>query len=183
VFPQITEEAVQKGIASASIPGRMEWIRFELQEGRVPMLLDGAHNVASCAALAKSVSDLRGTSPVIWVIAFSQGREIEECMSKYVKEGDSVACVEFGDVDGMQWVKPIDAEQIKRIGDILTTRHDKVKGFGKDVKGAIKWAVKQTKEEKGMLVGTGSLYLVGEIHRLIRDDPEFNGEEEEDEEI
>ena len=102
-------------------------------------------------------------------------------MTKYVKEGDSVACVEFGDVDGMEWVKPVDGEQIKRIGEILTGRPRKVEAFGKDIKKAIKWAVKKTKEERGMLIGTGSLYLVGEIHRLRRDDPEFREEEEDDE--
>ena len=178
-FPSITEEAVQKGIASASIPGRMEWVRFELPEGRVPMLLDGAHNVASCAALAKSVEGLRRQSPVVWVIAFSEGRDVDKCMAKYVKTGDSVACVEFGNVDGMEWVKPIDAAKIRYVANRLTG--EDVKTFGKDVKEGIKWAVKQTKEQRGMLVGTGSLYLVGEIHRLLRDDPEFKNEEDEDE--
>jgi len=100
-------------------------------------------------------------------------------MAKYVKTGDSVACVEFGNVDGMEWVKPIDAAKIRYVANRLTG--EDVKTFGKDVKEAIKWAVKQTKERRGMLVGTGSLYLVGEIHRLLRDDSEFKNEEDEDE--
>jgi folylpolyglutamate synthase len=101
-------------------------------------------------------------------------------MSQYVKSGDSVACVEFGKVDGMEWVKPIDAEQIKRVAEILTGHPENINAFGPDVKEGIKWAVKQTKEQQGMLVGTGSLYLVGEIHRLLRDDREFNGSDDDD---
>lgn len=172
-FRGITEEAVQKGVASASIPGRMEWVRFELPEGRVPILLDGAHNPASCAALGEFVGNLRRNAPVIWIIAFSKGRDILSCMRKFVKEGDSVACVEFGPVDGMDWVEPADEEDIAQQARILTGKPEGVKKFGHNLPEAIRWAITETKERRGMLVGTGSLYLVGDIHRLRRDDPQF----------
>ena len=172
-FPQISEGAVQKGVASANVPGRMEWFRFEMPEGGVPMLLDGAHNPASCEALAEFIGGLRREAPVIWVVSFSQGRNIEECLGKLVKVGDSVACVEFGDVDGMGWVRPVDAKDIATYAEKMTGSSERVVSFNGDLRAAIKWAVKETKQRRGMLVGTGSLYLVGEVHRLRRDDPEF----------
>jgi dihydrofolate synthase len=172
-FPQISEGAVQSGVASANVPGRMEWVRFELPEGRVPMLLDGAHNPSSCKALAEFIGGLRREAPVIWVVSFSRGRNIEECLGKLVKVGDSVACVEFGDVDGMGWVKPVDAKDIATYAEKMTGSSERVMNFKGDVRAAIKWAVKETKQRRGILVGTGSLYLVGEVHRLRRDDPEF----------
>jgi len=84
-YRKITEDAVQKGIASATVPGRMEWVRFEVPEGRVPMLLDGAHNPASCQALGEYVGTLRRDAPVIWVVAFSKGRDLLSCMSSLCK--------------------------------------------------------------------------------------------------
>ena len=173
-FRCITEDAVQKGIASATIPGRMEWVRFDVPEGCVPMLLDGAHNPASCAALGDYVDTIRRESPVIWIVAFSNGRDILSCMSKFVREGDSVACVSIGPVDGMEWVEPADVGITAQYARTLTQRSERVMIFGSDIAGAIRWTVKETKERRGMLVGTGSLYLVGDIHRLRRHDLQFS---------
>ena len=172
-YRKITEDAVQKGIASATVPGRMEWVRFEVPEGRVPMLLDGAHNPASCQALGEYVGTLRRDAPVIWVVAFSKGRDLLSCMSKFVQREDSVVCVEFGPVDGMGWVEAVDDRMIADVAKELMARVDRVPLFGRNLGAAIRWAIKETKERKGMLVGTGSLYLVGDIHRLRRDDPQF----------
>ena len=172
-FPFITAETVQKGIASAKMPGRMEWVRFELKEGKVPMLLDGAHNPASCAALADVVNELRGPGrPVVWVVAFSRGRDVRECLGPMVKKGDSVAAVEFGRVDGMEWVKPVESMDVLNVATELTGKKDDV-AFGRSLPAAIRWAVTQTVEQKGILVGTGSLYLVGDVHRLRSKDPDF----------
>jgi folylpolyglutamate synthase len=151
----------------------MEWVRLERPEGRLPMLLDGAHNPSSCEALAEFVGALRREAPVIWVVSFSRGRNLGDCLGKLVKNGDSVACVEFGEVDGMSWVKPIEAKEIARYATEMSGNAERVMNFGQDIRAAINWAVTETKERRGMLVGTGSLYLVGEIHRLKRDDPEF----------
>ena len=172
-FPSITEEAVQKGIASTSLPGRLEWIRFELNEGKIPMLLDGAHNPASFQALADFVAPLRRDGPVIWILAFSQGRDYRLCMSKIVKKGDSVACVEFGNVEGMGFVRHVNAEDLAEEAKLRTGSPQNVMNFGKDLRGVIRWAVAETKGRKGMLVATGSLYLVGDIHRLRRFDADF----------
>jgi folylpolyglutamate synthase len=137
------------------------------------MLLDGAHNPASCSALGEFVGNLRRNAPVIWIIAFSKGRDILSCMETFVKRGDSVGCVEFGPVDGMDWIAPADEEDIAEHAATLTGRQGMVVKFGRNIPEAIRWAIKETKERRGMLVGTGSLYLVGDIHRLRRDNPQF----------
>jgi len=84
-----------------------------------------------------------------------------------------VVCVEFGPVDGMGWVEAVDDRMIADVAKELMARVDRVPLFGRNLGAAIRWAIKETKERKGMLVGTGSLYLVGDIHRLRRDDPQF----------
>lgn len=179
-FPKITEESVQRGIAKAHMPGRMEWIHFEVEEGKVSMLLDGAHNPASLQALAAFVKPLRReTSPVVWLVGFSRGRDVDSCMARFIQEGDSVACVEIGPVDGMEWVKPVDPAVIETEARYLTKEYfsegleetERIMKFGRDLEGAIRWCVRETKAREGVFVATGSLYLVSDIYRLKRDKP------------
>jgi folylpolyglutamate synthase len=171
-FPGITEDIVQKGIASASMPGRMEWVKFELKEGNVAMLLDGAHNPASCRALAEYLEPIRRKVPIVWIIGFSQGRDIHKCLTELIRKGDLVACVEFGPVDGMDWVEPVSSQDI--FSSLQSSNVENRKQYKTDIRGAIRWAVSEVKRRNGMLVATGSLYLVGEIHKIRREDPEFS---------
>ena len=184
-FPQITEDAVQRGVAKAHLPGRMEWIHLESQEGKVPMLLDGAHNPASLSGLSEFVKTLRGdTTPVVWLVGFSRGRNIESCMSHFIREEDSVACVEFGPVDGMGWVRPVDQDEIEREAQFLTKDYfaeelgnpERIAKFGRNLEAAIRWGVKEAKKRNGVFVATGSLYLVSDIYRLKRDKPQLFGQ-------
>jgi folylpolyglutamate synthase len=138
------------------------------------MLLDGAHNPASCSALADFVANLRsarGSKPVVWIVGFSEGRNIRSCLSKFVQEGDYVGCVEFGPVDGMPWVHPVDGDEIAKQANLWSQNPEGVVNFGTDLVGAIRWGVRERKAHNGILVGTGSLYLVGDIHRLRRHQP------------
>ena len=166
-FPQITETAVQNGVARATLPGRMEWIRWEGDKVQ-PMLLDGAHNPASCTALGQYIDGLRRDGSVYWVVAMSAGRDIGSCLDKFLRKGDMIACVEFGQVDGMEWVRPVAAEEIANHSRVLIGDKGKVEIFGSNVSEAINWAALEARENRGMLVGTGSLYLVGHIHRILR---------------
>jgi folylpolyglutamate synthase/dihydrofolate synthase len=175
-FPCITEETVIKGVAMANMPGRCEWIHWSLPQGRMTMLLDGAHNVASCSALSEHISSLRRNKPVTWIIGFSSGRDIAQNLRALVRKGDNVACVEFGDVDGMEWVTPVSASLVARDAKVLVGR-DGVVAEIVSLDQAIKWGISKAKESGGMLVCTGSLYLVGEVYRLRRekrDDPDFD---------
>ena len=174
----ISEVAVQKGIAAASVPGRMEWVRFETEHGQLPMLLDGAHNPASCRAIGEHVNTLRKGRPVVWIVGFSEGRDIRSCLSKFVQEGDYVAAVEFGPVDGMPWVRPVDSREVAREVRLWSQNPLGVIDFGRDLVGAIRWGVQETKTKGGMLAATGSLYLVGGIHRLRRLSPESDSDSE-----
>jgi dihydrofolate synthase len=181
----ITEEAVQRGIASAKLAGRMEWVHLDVVEGRVPMLVDGAHNPASLTALATFVKPLRGNAerPVVWLVAFSGERDVDACMARFIREGDSVAAVEIGPVDGMEWVKPVSSDLVATEARFLTKDYlaedmalvekERITSFGRDLEGALRWCVREAKEREGVFVATGSLYLVSDIYRLKRDKPQL----------
>jgi dihydrofolate synthase len=106
--------------------------------------------------------------PVVWIVAFSEGRDIRSCLSKFVKKNDFVACVEFGPVDGMPWVKPVPVKKIAEQATVFTHDSEKVVTFEQNLVEAIRWGINQTKECRGMLAAAGSLYLVSDIHRLRR---------------
>ena len=157
-------------------PGRLQRLSIERLTGRKEdILLDGAHNAQSAQVLASEVERLREQArkdrkpeTVTWVLAASDSKDVKEILGPLLAPGDSVFAVEFGPVDGMPWVKPM------KTADILdAARAVQHKGLaqltdcGKDVGAALRSACERSGE--GLLVVAGSLYLVGDVLRLLRD--------------
>ncbi|GAB1742437.1 hypothetical protein NU219Hw_g7983t1 [Hortaea werneckii] len=168
-----------KNAAGVTFAGRQQQIDLAPLIGRPKtILLDGAHNEQSAQALADCVdTELRHTAhdpslqPVNWIIAASDSKDIRELLAPLLKGGDRVFVVEFGDVDGMPWVKAMPAAQIvaavrvlaQERGEIIETRE-----CGSRLLDAIRTAASQAGDH-GPLVIAGSLYLVGDTMRLLRD--------------
>lgn len=147
--------------------GRLQVLDISSITGREQKaLLDGAHNTQSAEVLASYVQErLRPTGqPVTWVLAASQGKDMEGILRLLLQKGDSVATVRFGSVDGMPWVHPADPEGIL----------DVAKQFGvqesfngqDDIQRTLQWAA--AKAGGGSVVIAGSLYLVSDVLRLLR---------------
>lgn len=158
-------------IVNTQIPGRQQHIDVEPIVGKkTTVMLDGAHNPQA----AQSLNDVVGYEmrdfkygPITWVIANTKGKELSGFLEPLVRDYDSVATVEFGPVDGMPWIEPVSSEEI---ADAVRELHPKVpvETFGKDIQSAIKWAV-QHKSETSRVVICGSLYLVSDVLRMLRD--------------
>ena len=150
-------------------PGRLQLLDIESLTGRKNhVLLDGAHNPQSAEALAAYVEKrLRGGGkPVTYVLAASEGKDIKEIMEYILRPGDHVAAVEFGPVDGMPWVKAMKSPNILHVasscGIAATSQFD---GHA-NIQAALDWASRTASE--GPLVTAGSLYLVSDILRMLR---------------
>lgn len=149
--------------------GRLQKQSIESLTGRKEdVLIDGAHNGQSASILGAYVNDkLRhGAQCVTWLLAASKGKDLQELLRPLVRNGDNAVVVEFGAVDGMPWVQPAPSGQILEI-----LRSDHVLGeyldAGGDVLGALRWSSKTARG--GPLVVAGSLYLVSDVLRLLRD--------------
>lgn len=161
-------------------PGRLQEIDLRplLHHREKPILLDGAHNPQSASVLASYVDQkLRSHGPgpgsgpgsnVTWVVAASQGKDIAAIMSCMIKPGDKVAAVRFGQVEGMPWVRSVDAE------DLRAALHTSIPGIGEtrtfghgELAEALRWASEV--EAGNPLVIAGSLYLVSDVLRLQRE--------------
>lgn len=150
-------------------PGRLESISLQpLIARQEPVLLDGAHNPQSAHVLGRYVDrKLRPRSgSVTWVVSASSGKDLAGVFQSIIRPGDNVATAEFGPVDGMPWVKPTPAAElasaIRSISGI-----GRVESFEGDILPAIDWASEVA--QGGSLVIAGSLYLISDVHRLLRD--------------
>ncbi|KAI6084627.1 FolC bifunctional protein [Hypoxylon rubiginosum] len=152
-------------------PGRLQWLSIEkITRRKENVLLDGAHNPQSAEVLAAFVEKhLRSLNrPITWILAATQGKDVSEMFKLLLRDGDSIAAVEFGPVDQMPWVKPTNStallEAAKKCSFTFSTQFD----ASTDVRSALKWATQMANE--GPLVIAGSLYLVSDIFKLLRSD-------------
>jgi dihydrofolate synthase/folylpolyglutamate synthase len=144
-------EAVKRGFATASIPGRYQRLLHHGSE----WVFDGAHNPDSAKVLAAMLAQ-DSKQDLICLTGMLQGHDPEQFYLKiapYVKEFWIVP------VDNPRSMTPADlAETIQRLG--LNTR------TFDSTEAAIK-AADHAEGTEGYLV-SGSFYAVGEIMRLLR---------------
>ena len=150
-------------------PGRLQNITIQpLVARKEPILLDGAHNTQSAEVLGEYVE--RRLRPlhqrITWVIAASRGKDLTELFHAFIKPGDNVATTAFGPVDGMPWVKAADTKEVATCVQSIP-EIQQVKSFAKDIPAAINWA--SDVANGGPLVVAGSLYLVSDVLRLLRE--------------
>jgi folylpolyglutamate synthase/dihydrofolate synthase len=161
----------EDAIIDTVIPGRTQHINLEPITG-VPKkaMLDGAHNAQAAEYLNQVVGfELRDYKygPITWVIANTKGKDLHGFLEPLIRHYDSVATVEFGPVDGMPWIEPASSEDI---ANAVRELHPNVplQAFGKDVEGAINWAVRDQRTDAAVVIA-GSLYLVSDVLRQMRD--------------
>ena len=172
VFPQHASDTgiLAQAIKKMSWPGRLQLLDVQSLTGRKsPALLDGAHNPQSAEALANYVDKhLRSEGkPVTYVLAASKGKELGEIIGLVLRPGDNIAAVEFGPVDGMPWVEAMKSASILSVASSSGIATRSQFDAHADVRSALKWASRTAAE--GPLVIAGSLYLVSDVLRILRE--------------
>ncbi|KAF3007921.1 folylpolyglutamate synthase [Curvularia kusanoi] len=173
--------------ASIQNPGRQEMLHLppvfrNSSERRNQVLIDGAHNPNAAVALDTFIrQNLRlGATPrterpdsgwpVTWVLAMTEGKDAREYLATLLKAGDKVVTTTFGPVAGMPWVKPMDPKELLEIAKSVAPQ---ITGVHVPITGALR-AVCTAKYLSNRIapwspiVVTGSLYLVGDLHRELR---------------
>ncbi|GFF25287.1 probable dihydrofolate synthetase [Aspergillus lentulus] len=168
VRPELEMDMLLPSLKNVEWPGRLQKISLSpLTARKEPVLLDGAHNSQSAEVLGEYVDkNLRPQGNITWVIAASRGKDVTALFHSIVKSGDKIAITAFGPVDGMPWVKAADTEELALCIQSIPGVQD-VRTFGEDVLAAINWAC--TEAGECPLVIAGSLYLVSDVHRLLRE--------------
>ncbi|KAK3377811.1 Mur ligase [Podospora didyma] len=142
-------------------PGRLQMLDISKVASRQQkVLLDGAHNTQSAEVLAAYVQKhLRSQGePVTWVLAATQGKDMDGILGLLLQPGDRVVAVRFSPVDGMPWVKAADPAELLRLARQHGAEAAGLHDAGVDVKDALTWA-SDSAGDRPMVIA-GSLYLV-----------------------
>ena len=147
----VSQKAVRKGIAKAEWPGRMEVIK------RKPLVVvDGAQNVASARALIMAVERHFNYKKLILVLGISSDKDINGICKVLTKKADYNIVTR---ADNPRAASPA------HIAEYISNRPVRVYMNSKD---ALKKAYSIAGRDDLILIA-GSLYLVGEIKRNIRE--------------
>jgi len=121
----LTPQAIQRGLAAARWPGRLERRHF----GGFPLLLDGAHNPPGALALRDELDRLEagrgadgghGGGPRRWLLGMQTTKEAPLLLDALLRPGDQVVLVPVPDLPswsraGLVAVRPQLAPQLREV--------------------------------------------------------------------
>ncbi len=150
-------ETINKGLASTLWPGRFEII----QRNKRLFILDGAQNGASAKALKETIVQNFSNRRVIIIFGISADKDITGVCEVLVKVADEIILTQADNPRAA----PVDVieEIVKSCNRKLGAQITKTNTVEK----AIELACSSTDSEVVVLI-TGSLYLVGEARKIIR---------------
>ncbi len=127
---KVSRESVLQGIRSVVWEGRLQHLTLERDGKKVTFLLDGAHNGSAAIELGKYVDEnIRANGKgVHYVMAFTQGKDLGSILPPLLTTEDRVTVTQFGDIDGMPWIRPqrpeAVAEQMKPFTPNVSVDHN-----------------------------------------------------------
>ena len=167
-YPSLEPVRLLPAIENAVWPGRLQTLDItSLVGNEQKILLDGAHNTQSAKVLGTYVDTRQRDEhrPVTWIIAISKGKDINELLSFLLRSGDNLLAVDFGPVDGMPWVCAVEADSI-----LDAARNLCISKYSQSLSGNLSQALRSAVRlsEGGPVVVAGSLYLVSDVLRLLK---------------
>ncbi len=160
---KISDDAIERGVEGTLWPGRLQFLR--LADGHL-LLLDVAHNPAGAWTLRAAVSQLPAALPRTLIFSCLRDKDLREMTQILLPLFDSAS----GDPDRRGdhvILAPIESPRAAAVADLLAAARalDVPAHAAPDMGGALEEACAVTPME-GLIVATGSVYLVGEMLRL-----------------
>lgn len=153
---QIGRESVRKGFKEVDWPGR-----FEVIGQRPWIVLDGAHNVDSARRLKEAVGKLFPGHPVTLMLGITKDKDIAGIMKVLLPIARNVILTRANHPRGAS------PSLLARIARELGSEAQIV--IYESPAGALGQARVLARSDD-LILGTGSLYLVGDLRRLLRED-------------
>ena len=152
---EISDDEARNGLQNAKHPGRLEY------NGKY--LFDGAHNIGGANALANYIREFEAR-PITLMFGAMNDKNVAEILSILVPLAERIIVTEPSNSRSISYQDLLDA---------IPSGMSKERTFATDnVKSAIDIANEATPDE-GIILVTGSLYLVGEVKKIIKDNPRF----------
>ncbi|HEV2709995.1 MAG TPA: folylpolyglutamate synthase/dihydrofolate synthase family protein [Edaphobacter sp.] len=158
---KITNAHIEAGIRNTRWPGRLELI-----PGHPPLLIDVAHNPAGAWTLRAAIAQLPSSQPRTLIFSCLRDKSLKEMSQILLPLFDSTS----GDPDRARdhvILAPIDNPRAASLTDLLAATHamDIPAHAAPHIAAALAEARAKTPAD-GIIIATGSIYLVGEIRHL-----------------
>ena len=162
-FPSIDRQAIVRGLARADWPGRLELIPGAAAPGTGgpgrtagDLLLDGAHNPAGCESLAAYLRDYQAGRRIALVFASMKDKPAEAMLAVLAPRADALLVTSL----------PVARGESPGHLLALARRHHPRAGTAPTIEEALPIAA-EAAGPGGLVVVSGSLYLVGEVKKLL----------------
>lgn len=148
----VSKEAVQKGLAAVQWPGR-----FQIVSENPTLIVDGAQDGASASVVKETYSDLFKDRPLYLILGISANKEIEAICKMLCPLAEVVIVTQADSV------RALGVESLKRYAFPYSKRLESRSSLQE----ALLLAHSQLPSD-GVILVTGSLYLVGEALALFQ---------------
>ncbi len=148
---KLSEDDIVIGIETASYPGRLE--RFETN-----ILLDGAHNVGGAQALSDHLDEFYRDKPIILVFGMMRDKNVREIVN-----------ILWPTVEKIVLTQPSNSRAMSP-NELAAVAHDNIDPTRIVKTGTVEEAIEMARSlvsDDGLILITGSLYLVGEAKKLL----------------
>jgi dihydrofolate synthase / folylpolyglutamate synthase len=152
-FTGITPESIERGIRDTTWPGRFQIIK--LKQGWPEIVLDVAHNPAGAWALRSALSERYDDRPLIFVFGAMRDKAISEIAEILFPMADRVIATQPGNP------RAATPEEIRQAAARTGTEIECIKTVPAALARAREGALPD-----GVIVVTGSIYLVGEAMQV-----------------
>jgi dihydrofolate synthase/folylpolyglutamate synthase len=164
----IPNAAIEAGVRNTDWPGRLEWIAA--RHGHAPVLLDVAHNPAGAWTLRAALANLPDTMPRTLIFSCLRDKAIDEMAQVLLPLFDATSGDPARAHDHVI-LAPIQNARAATVEELLAAAHklDVPAHAAPHLLAALAQAEAIT-PHNGIIVATGSLFLVGELRALLMDE-------------
>ena len=157
---KVTNEAIETGIRNTKWPGRLELLTFPQGPS---ILLDVAHNPAGAWTLRAAIAELPESQPRTLLFSCLRDKNLKEMSQILFPLFDSTT----GDIERSHdhiLFTPIDNPRASTLEDLLAAAHDlDIPAHAAPHLAAALAQARAVTPPNGLIIATGSVYLVGEI--------------------
>ncbi len=151
----IKEDLIKKGVRICKWPGRFEVVKKRSKT----YILDGAHNIDSILALARSMKRIFPTKKAVTIFGISREKELEPILQVLSRFSKLLIITQSSHPRAQT------AKRIAETGKETNCRLTMVPAS--DIREAMDY-VRRIAGNKELILVTGSLFLVGEARRMLR---------------
>ena len=161
----ISNEAIERGVRETEWPGRLEWIAARGEQA--PLLLDVAHNPAAAWALRAALAQLPEEMPRTLIFSCLADKPIAELAQILLPLFDATSgdAARARDHVVLAPIKNARAATVEQLLEVAQKLDVPAQGASNLVE-ALKLARELTPKD-GVIVATGSLFLVGELEEMV----------------